>query len=259
MTVSLSPALSLSSQCPSLSCSPRPIKACHGRSTSDSLLFTPPLSPTEEQLLAFLIPDIEPSELAAYLSAPTTPVLSDVSCLIGGNISVVDNRESSKTSSTHSDAEAVYPSPVCAAAAATVVALDRLDKELYSTLPCFASEPQDHTSFMIQTKKKRCSMYAFMDSEDEEDQEESSDLSSLSSSPMLSSSMSLSSLSNGPVYVMSSRNTRKRLMLEQPFFSPDDEDDYSQSYPQLFHGSSLDEMDTTSGLTNTLALDLVLV
>lgn len=249
MTVSLSPALSLYSQCSSVDCSPRPIRACHSRTTSESLLFTPPLSPTEEQLLALLIPDIEPAELAAYLSAPTTPVLSDVSCLIGGNISVVDNHESHKNSMS-SDVEAVYPSPVCAAAAATVVALDRLDTESFSSYTSFVTESEDR-SHMIQSKKKRCSMYAFIGSDDEEDQEESSDVSS--------SSSSMSPSPNGPVYVMSSRNTRKRLMLEQPFVSPDDEDDSQNCYAQLFQGTSLNEVDSTSCLTSTLAFDLVLV
>ncbi|KAK3828197.1 MAG: hypothetical protein J3Q66DRAFT_363360 [Benniella sp.] len=255
MTVSLSPALSMYSQCSSVSCSPTPLRACHSRTTSESLLFTPPLSPTEEQLLALLIPDIEPAELAAYLSAPTTPILSDVSCLIGENIPAVD--ESHCPSSSSCDVEAVYPSPVCAAAAATVVALDRLDTDPFTSFASsFVAESEDFNSSMTQSKKKRSSMYAFFGSDDEEDQAEPSDMSL--SSPM--SSMSASP--NGPVYVMSSRNTRKRLMLEQPFVSPDDEDDYSQNcYAQLFHGPTtlLNNMDSTSGLSSSLAFDLVLV
>ncbi|KAG0245797.1 hypothetical protein BGX31_006089 [Mortierella sp. GBA43] len=224
-----------------MACSPTPTRACHSRTTSDSILFTPPLSPTEEQLLALLIPDIPPAELAAYLSAPTTPVLSDVSCLIGGSIPVVDSHDAHKTMSSD---EAVYPSPVCAAAAATVVALDRLDTESF---PSF--EQQNHCVPMAPSKKKRSSMYAFIDSDDEEDHEEPLDV----TSPMSPSI-------NGPVYVMSSRNTRKRLMLEQPFVSPDDEIDSNQScYAQLFQGISLDGVGATSGFASNLAFDLVLV
>ncbi|KAF9116398.1 hypothetical protein BGX27_002783 [Mortierella sp. AM989] len=242
MTMSLSPALSLSSPCSSISYSSESNKPRHGayhnRTNSESLLFTPPLSPTEEQLLAFLIPDIEPSELAAYLSAPATPILSDVSCLIGNNSSVAEDHCNS--GSSQFDAEAVYPSPVCAAAAATVVALDRLDGGFYSTMTTSTTENHNSTS---QFRKKRCSTYAFMGSEDEdEDSDVSSDFPSC------------------PVYVMSSRNTRKRLMLEQAFVSPDDDEDCSQScYAQLFQGASSDEIDSTSDLTSTLAFDLVLV
>ncbi|KAF8980059.1 hypothetical protein BGZ46_004687 [Entomortierella lignicola] len=242
MTMSLSPALSLSSPCSSLSYSSDSIKprhsGYHSRTSSESLLFTPPLSPTEEQLLAFLIPDIEPSELAVYLSAPSTPVLSDVSCLIGNNTSVAEDRCSS--GSSQFDAEAVYPSPVCAAAAATVVAIDRLDGGFYPTL---GSSPSENLNSLSQYKKKRCSTYAFMGSEDEEEE-----------------SVASSDFPSCPVYVMSSRNSRKRLMLEQAFVSPDDDESYDQScYAQLFQGASSDEIDTTSDLTSTLAFDLVLV
>ncbi|KAF9934521.1 hypothetical protein FBU30_001662 [Linnemannia zychae] len=212
----------------------------HTRSSSESLLFTPPLSPTEEQLLAFLIPDIEPAELAAYLSAPTTPVLSDVSCLIGKNIPV------SQQESCY-NIEAVYPSPVCAAAAATVVAMDRLDAEPFPSLSVSPSE-MSTTAFTgsqssLTNSKKRTSMYAFVGSDDEEDKEE----------------MPLPDFSSSPVYVMSSRNTRKRLMLEQAFVSPDEEEDNSSTncYSQIF-GTSSDELDMTSDLSGALAYDLVL-
>ncbi|KAG0380441.1 hypothetical protein BGX24_008227 [Mortierella sp. AD032] len=211
----------------------------HSRSSSESLLFTPPLSPTEEQLLAFLIPDIEPSELAAYLSAPATPILSDVSCLIGKNVSI------SQQESCY-NIEAVYPSPVCAAAAATVVAIDRLDAEPFPSLSvspsatavtattAFSFRPQSSLTH----SNKRSSMYAF--ESDDEDKEE----------------MPLPDFNSPTVYVMSSRNTRKRLMLEQAFVSPDDEEDNSinNCYSQIFHGASSDELE----LSSTLAYDLVL-
>jgi len=224
----------------------------HSRSSSESLLFTPPLSPTEEQLLAFLIPDIEPSELAAYLSAPATPILSDVSCLIGKNLSSVSQTESCY------NIEAVYPSPVCAAAAATVVAMDRLDCEPFPSLSVSPSTTASsaivtptagdsfHAYSSLTNSKKRSSMYAFVGSDDEEDKEE----------------MPLPDFASSPtVYVMSSRNTRKRLMLEQAFVSPDEEEDNSPSscYSQIFHGASSDELDMTSELSSTLAFDLVLV
>ncbi|KAF8932114.1 hypothetical protein EDD21DRAFT_370557 [Dissophora ornata] len=232
MAMSISPALSLSSP---QTYSPKPTGACHSRTSSESLLFTPPLSPTEEQLLAFLIPDIEPSELAAYLSAPTTPVLSDVSCLIGKGLRVPEEPHSRSTS--YLNVEAVYPSPVCAAAAATVVALDRLDTDFYPVMSSSPSELEYQVDSLMQFKKKRCSTYAFMGSEDEdEDREEASDD------------------SDSPVYVMSSRNTRKRLMLEQAFVSPDDDEDCSQScYAQLFQGTSSDDIDLAADLTSTLA------
>ncbi|KAF9911555.1 hypothetical protein EC991_003019 [Linnemannia zychae] len=209
----------------------------HSRSSSESLLFTPPLSPTEEQLLAFLIPDIEPSELAAYLSAPATPILSDVSCLIGKNLSI------SQQESCY-NIEAVYPSPVCAAAAATVVAIDRLDAEPF---PSLSVSPSTTTvSFRSQSSltnsKKRTSTYAFVESDDEDKEE-----------------MPLPDFNSPTVYVMSSRNTRKRLMLEQAFVSPDEEEDSSiNCYSQIFHGASSDELDMTSELSSTLAYDLVL-
>ncbi|KAF9098749.1 hypothetical protein BGX23_005324 [Mortierella sp. AD031] len=223
----------------------------HSRSSSESLLFTPPLSPTEEQLLAFLIPDIEPSELAAYLSAPATPILSDVSCLIGKNVSSVSQTESESCYNI----EAVYPSPVCAAAAATVVAMDRLDCDPFPSLSVSPSATATSTTVVasavsIRTQssmanpKKRSSMYAFVGSDDEEDKEE----------------MPLPDYSSNPtVYVMSSRNTRKRLMLEQAFVSPDEEEDSNVNcYSQIFHGASSDELDMTSELSSTLAFDLVL-
>ncbi|KAI1304864.1 hypothetical protein EDD11_005037 [Mortierella claussenii] len=215
--------------------------ALHSRTNSESLLFTPPLSPTEEQLLAFLIPDIEPSELAAYLSAPSTPILSDVSCLINKSVGLAQDHSPKIPSSHISTVEAVYPSPVCAAAAATVVALDRLDGDIYPTLSFSPSE--SHVDSMTRVQRKRCSTYAFMGSEDEdEDSDEPSDFPS------------------GPVYVMSSRHTRKRLMLEQAFVSPDDDEDCSQScYAQLFQDTCSNEMDSTSDLSSTLAFDLVLV
>jgi hypothetical protein len=219
----------------------------HSRSSSESLLFTPPLSPTEEQLLAFLIPDIEPSELAAYLSAPATPILSDVSCLIGKNLSSLSQQESESCYNI----EAVYPSPVCAAAAATVVAIDRLDAEPF---PSLSVSPSATTTTAISFRplqsftnsKKRSSMYAFVGSDDEEDKEEMP--------------LPTDFTSNPTVYVMSSRNTRKRLMLEQAFVSPDEEEDNSSinCYSQIFHGASSDESDMTSELTSTLAYDLVL-
>ncbi|KAG0366103.1 hypothetical protein BC939DRAFT_467891 [Gamsiella multidivaricata] len=244
MAMSLSPALSLSSSpCPKTRYhhhhSSTTTGAYHSRTNSESLLFTPPLSPTEEQLLAFLIPDIEPSELAAYLSAPATPILSDVSCLIGRSLPVADDHHSSDASSPH--AEAVYPSPVCAAAAATVVALDRLDSCIYPSLPC---PPEDHSNSVAHYKKKRCSTYAFMGSDDEEEEEREEPLDFLCS----------------PVYVMSSRNTRKRLMLEQAFVSPDDEEDCSSQncYAQIFQGASSEEVDSASDLFSTLAFDLVM-
>ncbi|KAF9908707.1 hypothetical protein BX616_000057 [Lobosporangium transversale] len=205
----------------------------HSRTNSESFLFTPPLSPTEQQLLEFLIPDIEPSELAAYLSAPTTPVLSDVSCLIGQ--SPVLAEEHPMSSAYVNNLETVYPSPVCAAAAATVVALDRLDGgDVY---PMLSTSPTSlQMDSMLHAKKKRCSTYAFLGSEDEENCDGSSDFSS------------------SPVYVMSSRNSRKRLMLEQAFVSPDDEE---SCYAQIFQGTSSN--DSTSDLSTTLAFDLVLV
>ncbi|KAG0317454.1 hypothetical protein BGZ97_005380 [Linnemannia gamsii] len=218
----------------------------HSRSSSESLLFTPPLSPTEEQLLAFLIPDIEPSELAAYLSAPATPILSDVSCLIGKNLSSLSQQESESCYNI----EAVYPSPVCAAAAATVVAIDRLDAEPF---PSLSVSPSATTTTAVSFRplqsltnsKKRSSMYAFVGSDDEEDKEEMP--------------LPTDFTSSSTVYVMSSRNTRKRLMLEQAFVSPDDEEDSSiNCYSQIFHGASSDESDMTSELSSTLAYDLVL-
>ncbi|KAF9999119.1 hypothetical protein BGZ80_005300 [Entomortierella chlamydospora] len=243
MSMSLSPALSLSSPCSSLSYTPESNKprhsnGYHNRTTSESILFTPPLSPTEEQLLAFLIPDIEPSELAAYLSAPSTPILSDVSCLIGNNTPIAEDHCSSN--SQRFDAEAVYPSPVCAAAAATVVAIDRLDGGFHPTVVSSTPESENLNS-MSQFRKKRCSTYAFMSSDDEDEE-----------------SVASSDFPSCPVYVMSSRNTRKRLMLEQAFVSPDDEDYNQNCYAQLFQGASSDEMDSTSDLTSTLAFDLVL-
>jgi len=213
----------------------------HSRSSSystESLLYTPPLSPTEEQLLAFLIPDIEPSELAAYLSAPSTPILSDVSCLIEKSFSSVSAPISSET---------VYPSPVCAAAAATVVAVDRLDIKSYPTLgssPTNTSSIYDYRSHDISRSRKRCSTYAFM-SADEDEEEENEKTEFFSS----------------PVFVMSSRNTRKRLMLEQAFVSPDDEEEVSPQdcYAQLFSGvSSALVQDCTNELSSNLAFDLVL-
>lgn len=223
----------------------------HSRTSSESLLFTPPLSPTEEQLLAFLIPDIEPSELAAYLSAPATPILSDVSCLIGRNLSSLNQQEQESCYNI----EAVYPSPVCAAAAATVVAIDRLDAEPFPTLSvspsttAVATSTTNAVSFRslqssLTNSKKRSSMYAFVGSDDE-DKEEMPLPTDFTSSPT--------------VYVMSSRNTRKRLMLEQAFVSPDEEEDNNSTncYSQIFHGAS-DELDMTTELSSTLAYDLVL-
>ncbi|KAF9148803.1 hypothetical protein BG015_009449 [Linnemannia schmuckeri] len=230
------------------------INKYHSRSSSESLLFTPPLSPTEEQLLAFLIPDIEPSELAAYLSAPATPILSDVSCLIGKNLSSVSQQEHESCYNI----EAVYPSPVCAAAAATVVAIDRLDAEPFPTLSvspsatAVATTATTTASFRplqssLTNSKKRSSMYAFVGSDDEEDKEEMPLATDFTSTPT--------------VYVMSSRHTRKRLMLEQAFVSPDEEEDnnsINNCYSQIFHGASSDELDMTSQLSSTLAYDLVL-
>ncbi|KAG0347679.1 hypothetical protein BG005_011950 [Podila minutissima] len=220
-----------------------PQYSSHSRSSSystESLLYTPPLSPTEEQLLAFLIPDIEPSELAAYLSAPSTPILSDVSCLIEKSYSSVSDSHDAVS------IETVYPSPVCAAAAATVVAVDRLDIKSYPTLgssPTTSSiydyRPLPDTS----RSRKRCSTYAFMSAdEDEEEEDEKTEFFS------------------SPVFVMSSRNTRKRLMLEQAFVSPDEEEDLSQDcYAQLFSGvSSAMVQDCTNELSSNLAFDLVL-
>jgi hypothetical protein len=218
----------------------------HSRSSSESsLLFTPPLSPTEEQLLAFLIPDIEPSELAAYLSAPTTPILSDVSCLIGKNTKSSQSQAFSSFYSTLLEVEAVYPSPVCAAAAATVVALDRLDSQ--SVGPAISCNVYD---LPVQGRHKRCSTYAFMeaDQETKEIDEETSE-----------------SDFSTPVYVMSSRNTRKRLMLEQAFVHPEDDDEESQQqncYAQLFQGTASLDDDTNSStqdLSAALAFDLILV
>lgn len=245
----MTPALSMSSPCSaSFAFAPRVAhksssSALHSRTNSESLLFTPPLSPTEEQLLAFLIPDIEPSELAAYLSAPSTPILSDVSCLIGKSLTVSERQSDSLPSSA---VEAVYPSPVCAAAAATVVAMDRLDTAhypslSYSTSPMTPSVESDaHAFATTQSKKKRSSTYAFMGSEDEEEErDESSEFYS-------------------PVYVMSSRYTRKRLMLEQAFVIPDEEEDNQDCYAELFHGTSSDDLDSTVDLSSNLAFDLVL-
>ncbi|KAF9185567.1 hypothetical protein BGZ51_002551 [Haplosporangium sp. Z 767] len=213
----------------------------HSRSNSESLTFTPPLSPTEEQLLAFLIPDIEPSELAAYLSAPATPILSDVSCLIAQS----GHSGSDSNTSSESRIETVYPSPVCAAAAATVVAINRLDSGIYPSMSCdmvSSNESMNNTMTSIQSKKKRSSVYAFMDSEDEEEEAEESDEFA------------------SPVYVMSTRNTRKRLMLEQAFVSPDEQEDHTQNcYAQIFQGALSNELDTTLDLSSTLAYDLVLV
>ncbi|KAF9430403.1 hypothetical protein BGZ76_000850 [Entomortierella beljakovae] len=233
MTMSLSPASMTSSPCIYTAESNKLRHSngtFHNRTSSESLLFTPPLSPTEEQLLAFLIPDIEPSELAAYLSAPATPILSDVSCLIGNNTVGEDHCTSNRQ---EFDAMAVYPSPVCAAAAATVVAIDRLNGNHYPESEAFNS--------MSLARKKRCSTYAFMDSEDESDDcDMSSDFPSC------------------PVYVLSSRNTRKRLMLEQAFVSPDDEEECIQTcYAQLFQGASSDEIDLACDLTNAMSFDLV--
>ncbi|KAF9309020.1 hypothetical protein BG003_010297 [Podila horticola] len=223
--------------------SPQSPQYSHSRSSSystESLLYTPPLSPTEEQLLAFLIPDIEPSELAAYLSAPSTPILSDVSCLIEKSYSSVSDSHDSVS------IEAVYPSPVCAAAAATVVAVDRLDIKSYPTL---GSSPTtsiyDYRSAHDTSRsRKRCSTYAFMSAdEDEEEEDEKTEFFS------------------SPVFVMSSRNTRKRLMLEQAFVSPDEEEDNSPQdcYAQLFSGvSSAMVQDCTNELSSNLAFDLVL-
>ncbi|KAG0049795.1 hypothetical protein BGZ83_005382 [Gryganskiella cystojenkinii] len=218
----------------------------HSRNSSESsLLFTPPLSPTEEQLLAFLIPDIEPSELAAYLSAPTTPILSDVSCLIGK--STKNSRSPSSFHSTMLEVETVYPSPVCAAAAATVVALDRLDSQSVETA-C------DVYALPALGRNKRCSTYAFMEADHDLQTKE------------IDEEIIPESDFSSPVYVMSSRNTRKRLMLEQPFVHPDDDDEESQQqqncYAQLFHGASSSDDDNdslTQDLSETLAFDLILV
>ncbi|KAG9060805.1 hypothetical protein KI688_008833 [Linnemannia hyalina] len=224
----------------------------HSRSSSESLLFTPPLSPTEEQLLAFLIPDIEPSELAAYLSAPATPILSDVSCLIGKNLSSMNHEDQESCYNI----EAVYPSPVCAAAAATVAALHRNAKSFpaLSVSPSATAVATTTTTTLsfrplqsLTNSKKRSSMYAFVGSDDEEDKEEMPLPTDFTSSPT--------------VYVMSSRNTRKRLMLEQAFVSPDEEEDnnsINNCYSQIFHGASSDELDMTTELSSTLAYDLVL-
>ncbi|KAG0039369.1 hypothetical protein BGZ82_008591 [Podila clonocystis] len=221
-----------------------PQYSSHSRSSSystESLLYTPPLSPTEEQLLAFLIPDIEPSELAAYLSAPSTPILSDVSCLIEkSHSSVADSHDSVSI-------ETVYPSPVCAAAAATVVAVDRLDIKPYPTLgssPTTSSIYDYRSAPDTSRSRKRCSTYAFMSAdEDEEEVDEKTEFFS------------------SPVFVMSSRNTRKRLMLEQAFVSPDEEEELSPQdcYAQLFSGvSSAMVQDCTNELSSNLAFDLVL-
>ncbi|KAF9956351.1 hypothetical protein BGZ72_002830 [Mortierella alpina] len=245
--MNMTPALSMSSPCSaSYAFAPRVAhkssSAMHTRTNSESLLFTPPLSPTEEQLLAFLIPDIEPSELAAYLSAPSTPILSDVSCLIGKSLTVSERQSDSLPSSA---VEAVYPSPVCAAAAATVVAMDRLDATHYPSLS-YSSSPmtplvESDTAFATtQSKKKRSSTYAFMGSEDEEEERDQS------------------SEFYSPVYVMSSRYTRKRLMLEQAFIIPDEEEDNQDCYAELFHGASSDDLDSTVDLSSNLAFDLVL-
>ncbi|KAG0204273.1 hypothetical protein BGX28_003733 [Mortierella sp. GBA30] len=245
----MTPSLSMSPPCSatSFTFSPRLAKGNghhrHGRTESESLLFTPPLSPTEEQLLAFLIPDIEPSELAVYLSAPATPVLSDVSCLIGKSLTVSERQSDSLPSTA---VEAVYPSPVCAAAAATVVAMDRLDVDIYPSLSYSPSSPaaaeaDDHAFVTMQSRKKRSSTFAFED-EDEDEREKISQIDS-------------------PVYVMSNRYTRKRLMLEQAFVIPDDDDkeeDIQDCYAQLFHGASSDEPDSTLDLSSNLAYDLVL-
>ncbi|KAF9428068.1 hypothetical protein BGZ94_003470 [Podila epigama] len=247
-----------SSHCSATSSLSSSFSHCHSRSNStsstDSLLYTPPLSPTEEQLLAFLIPDIEPAELAAYLSAPTTPVLNDVSCLIEQSYSSV----SDSTHNTLSSAETVYPSPVCAAAAATVVAVDRLDAKAYPSLGSSPSSYDYHTntntlfeSSSLARSRKRCSTYAFMDDDDQED--------------ALAQEAEKTEFLSTPVFVMSSRNTRKRLMLEQAFVSPDDESDelalnnISQDcYDHLFNGVSISQ-DSTLELSNNLAFDLVLV
>ncbi|KAG0240542.1 hypothetical protein BGW41_006937 [Actinomortierella wolfii] len=178
---------------------------------SESLLFTPPLSPTEEQLLAFLIPDIDPRELAAYLSNPSSPTVStDVvsGLLIDTKASSVSSSSDAYLMTPSSDYHASatlgkdvadlvpYPSPVCQAAA-TVVASS-------STTPYTSSR----SSFTDMQSRKRCSTYAF---DEDEIQNENA---STDDHDFDSDSCS---------FVMSSQNTRKRLLLEQPFFSPDED------------------------------------
>ncbi|GJJ71095.1 hypothetical protein EMPS_03445 [Entomortierella parvispora] len=229
-----SPATSISSQS---------YRGHHSRNSSESLLFTPPLSPTEEQLLAFLIPDIEPSELAAYLSAPSTPLMSDVSCLIGKN--TIKQAQAPSFYSTLLEAETVYPSPVCAAAAATVVALDRLDS--HDVQPMVSHDV--FSAPALRKSNKRCSTFAFMDADHDQETKEMDEASS-------------DDFSASPVYVMSSRNTRKRLMLEQAFVSPEDnEESHQNCYAQLFQGATSEDetTDLSQDLSETLAFDLILV
>ncbi|KAF9583274.1 hypothetical protein BGW38_009858 [Lunasporangiospora selenospora] len=226
----------------------------HTRSNScESLLFTPPLSPTEEQLLAFLIPDIEPSELAAYLSAPTTPALSDVSCLVAKSVASTTSSSDRVAGISRAPVEVVYPSPVCAAAAAAVVALDCLDAHPLSFDATSTEMPptpdqsfgQDFSRFGGSSlHRKRCSSYAFSSAEDD-DSDNIHDLSEYSSQ----------------VFVMSSRHPRKRLMLEQPFTIPDDNDvfGFQDNLVQSSLENKIGELDVTTDLSNTLAFDLVLV
>ncbi|KAG0330437.1 hypothetical protein BG004_002100 [Podila humilis] len=260
----------------------------HSRSSSyESLLYTPPLSPTEEQLLAFLIPDIEPSELAAYLSTPSTPILSDVSCLIEKSFSSVsdsthNNNDNDSFSRATAAAEAVYPSPVCAAAAATVVAVDGLDKKSYPTTlgscPSYPSYPSSIYNYRFPTdtsslvrSRKRCSTYAFLSDNEDEEEEDQEEVVNKINKHAFEKTEFLSS----PVFVMSSRNTRKRLMLEQAFVSPDEEEVFVTSeqnvevdiqvaagqdcYAQLFNGvTSMIAQDCATELSSNLAFDLVL-
>ncbi|KAF9165517.1 hypothetical protein DFQ27_001713 [Actinomortierella ambigua] len=264
----------------------------------ESLLFTPPLSPTEEQLLAFLIPDIDPRELAAYLSNPSSPTVS--TDVVSGLL--IDTKASSSSSSSSSGAYllspsseyhssslgktdvelAPYPSPVCQAAAATVVAFDRLDAV--------------HSSYNLIQSRKRCSTYAF-DDEDEDDQilfhPNNTNINEDQSMMMMNDSYhrhhhhdddAMSSCS----FVMSSQNTRKRLLLEQAFVSPDEDllDDPSlasfpstpattmitnssmieqdDGYAHLFDGAaSVADQDVSvvpsMDLSSPIAFDLVLV
>ncbi|KAF9974776.1 hypothetical protein BGZ73_001770 [Actinomortierella ambigua] len=208
----------------------------------ESLLFTPPLSPTEEQLLAFLIPDIDPRELAAYLSNPSSPTVS--TDVVSGLL--IDTKASSSSSSNiylqspsdeyHSStlgkAEAglvPYPSPVCQAAAATVVAFDRLDAV--------------HTSYTSVHSRKRCSTYAFDDEEFDSNEDQDDQSMMMMNDPYHDDASSCS-------FVMSSQNTRKRLLLEQPFVSPDEDliDESLASFPAT---------PATTMITNTTCTSMI--
>src|SRR5690606_1604339 len=157
-----------------------------------------------EQLLSFLIPELNRSELSVYLSAPPTPLLLSDSNLIHSLDNTTKNSTPTISTSRSSSCSNLLASPVCAAAAA--VALTHSNSFKNAAQQASNQYDVNNTNNDISINKKRCSTYAFLGDDEEFDLEKDDDE------------------YKNPVFVMSCRNTRKRLMLEQPFIVPDEDD-----------------------------------